>query len=320
MLIVGEGLKQIRFWSRKFYRRAIQLVGSHFFFNPDPDIGRSILVAGTARSGTTWLADLIASQIPSRILFEPFNPELVPDYSQFHYFQYMRPGTENPEFYAFARKVFTGEIRNRWIDHQNERVISKFRLVKEIRANLALKWLHDNFPEVPILFIMRHPCAVVLSRMELGWVTDRDIEPFLSQPQFVEDHLGPYLDLICGAGTVEEKHAVIWSVSNMVPLRQFNSNEFKIIYYENLCTQPEIELPGIFETIGYEYSGRRIAGINQPSQTTKLASAVVTRTNKIQHWKQKLSRAQIDNILRVVQAFGLDNLYGESTVPLQENR
>jgi hypothetical protein len=84
---------------------------------------------------------------------------------------------------------------------------------------------------------MRHPCAVVLSRIELGWATDRDIEPFLVQPHLLEDHLDPYFDLIYRAETVEEKHAVIWSVSNLVPLKQFNSNEWKVVYYENLCTQ-----------------------------------------------------------------------------------
>ncbi len=312
-------MKQLNFWSRKFYRRAIQLLGSHFYINPNPDICRSILVAGTARSGTTWLGDLIVSQIPSRILFEPFNPNLVADYRRFHYFQYMRPGTENPEFYSFAHRVFTGRIRNRWIDRQNERLISKFRLVKEIRANLALKWLHDNFPEVPMLLIIRHPCAVVLSRMELGWATDRDIEPFLSQPHLMDDHLDPYFDLICNAESVEEKHAVIWSISNLVPLEQFHSNELKVVYYENLCTQPEMELSGIFEAIGYPSSRLLVTQSNQPSQTTRHASAVVTGTDKIEDWKQKLSRSQIDNILRIVRAFGLDHLYGDSTLPLHQN-
>jgi hypothetical protein len=312
-------LKQKSFWAGKFYRRVLQLFGSHFYFNPDPDIRRSILVAGTARSGTTWLADLIAFQIPSRILFEPFNPDLVSEYRRFNYFQYMRPGTENPEFHAFAQKVFTGEIRSRWIDHKNERIISSFRLVKEIRANLALKWLNDNFPEVPIIFIVRHPCAVVLSRMELGWATDQDIEPLISQPQLVEDYLGPYLDLIRSAVSSEEKHAVIWSVSNLVPLRQFKSNELKIVYYENLCTQPEIELPGVFEAIGHQYSSRLVTGSNQPSQTTRRDSAVMAGANKIENWKRKLSPSQIDSVLRVVQAFGLDHLYGDSTLPLHKN-
>ena len=312
-------MKRADFWFRKRYRRAIQLLGSHFYVNPEPDVGKSILVAGTARSGTTWLGDLIASQIPSRIMFEPFNPDLVSDYRRFHYFQYMRPGTENPEFYAFAQKVFTGEIRNRWIDSQNERIISKFRLIKEIRANLALKWLNDNFPEVPIIFIMRHPCAVVLSRMELGWATDSDIEPLLSQPQLVEDYLGPYLDLIRSAESSEEKHAVIWSVSNIVPLKQFNSNEMKVVYYENLCMHPEAELQGIFETIGYQFSSPLVHTIHKPSQTTRAGSAVANGTDKIGNWKQTLSHSQIDNILRVVDEFGLSHLYGDSSMPLDKS-
>lgn len=312
-------MNQIRFWSRKFYRRAVQEIGSRFYVNPDSDLHKSILVAGTARSGTTWLGDLIASRIPSRILFEPFNPNLVPEYRDFHYFQYMRPGTENPEFGAFARKVFTGEIRNRWIDRQNERIYSEVRLIKEIRINLALKWLHDNFPEVPIIFLLRHPCAVVSSRMDLGWATDGDIGQFLSQPKLMEDHLAPHIDLIKNAKTDEEKHAIIWSVSNLVPLQQFKLNEIKIVHYENLCTQPEIELPAIFNAIGRKYEVSNNSVVNRPSQTARAASAVVNGADKISSWRKKLYAAQIKNILRIVEAFGLSYLYGDSLIPLKHD-
>ena len=277
---------------------------------------KSILVAGTARSGTTWLGDLIASQIPCRILFEPFNPDLVPEYWGFHYFQYLRPTMENPEFSAFARKVFTGKIHNRWIDRQNERIFSKYRLIKEIRANLALRWLHDNFPEVPIVFLMRHPCAVVASRMELGWATDSDIEPFLLQQDLVADYLTPYTDLMKSAKTVEEKHAIIWSVSNLIPLRQFQAGELQMVYYENLCTQPERELSAVFVSIGQIYAAPVLDTINRPSQTAQVTSAVVTGKDKITNWKKKLNHTQIDNILRVVDTFGLGYLYGDSVLPL----
>ncbi len=60
-------------------------------------------------------------------------------------------------------------IHDRWIDHQNERIFPKFRLVKEITAHLALKWLHDSFPEAPIIFMMRHPCVLhVVQALGLG--------------------------------------------------------------------------------------------------------------------------------------------------------
>jgi hypothetical protein len=310
-------LKQANFWFGKHYRRAIQLFASHFYRNPDQNLARSTLVAGTARSGTVWLADMIASQVPCRIMFEPFNPELVPEYREFHYFQYMRPGSQNKNLYIFAHSVFTGVIRNSWIDHQNQQIFPKYRLVKEIRVNLMLRWLHDNFPEVPIIFLMRHPCAVALSRMQLGWATDRDIEPFLSQPSLVLDHLAPYIDTIRNAKTDEEKHAVIWSVSNLIPLKQFQATGLKVVFYEDLCTQPEIELPAIFEALGQEYletDVTRIAG--RPSQTTRKDSAIVIGTDKVESWKESLSSTQIDNILRIVDAFGLSHLYGDSSLPL----
>jgi len=309
-------MKRINFWSRKLYRRAVQTVGSRIYVNPDRDLRKSILVAGTARSGTTWLGDLITSQIPCRILFEPFNPDLVSEYRAFHYFQYMRPDSENDQLHAFAHKVFSGEIRNPWIDRQNEWILPKYRLIKEIRANLLLKWLHDHFSEVPILFLLRHPCAVVLSRLELGWASDSDIKPFLSQPELVSDYLGDHLALIRSAKTTEEKHAIIWSVSTLVPLKQFKPGELKIVYYENLCTQPEIELPDIFKSIGQHYENPRIDKINQPSQTAKETSAVVTGKDKVTHWKKKLTPSQIENILRVVDRFGLSHIYGDLPMPL----
>lgn len=305
-------MKRTDFWIRKFYRRAIQIVSSRFYVNPDPDLQKSIMVAGTARSGTTWLGDLIALQIPCRILFEPFNPDLVPQYRGFQYFQYMRPERVDPQFHEYARTLFSGEIRNRWIDHQNERLFPKYRLIKEIRANLALKWIHDHFPQVPMLFVMRHPCAVVLSRMELGWATDGDIRPFLSQPNLIEDFLDPYIDLIKGAKTDEEKHAIIWSVSNLVPLKQFRPGELKMVRYESLCTQPETELASLFEFLGIRSRIPNTAKINRPSQTSRQTSAVVTGTDRITSWKKKLSVTQIDPILRVVDSFGLGDLYGSS--------
>jgi len=258
---------------------------------------------------------MIASQIPCRILFEPFNPDLVPEYRGFHYFQYMRPGTANQEFHEFAQKVFTGEIRNRWIDHQNERIRSEYRIIKEIRANLALKWLHDNFLDIPIIFLIRHPCAVVSSRMELGWATDGDIEPFLSQPHLVTDFLSQHQEFIRSARTEEEKHAIIWSISTMVPVRQFQGGELKIVYYENLCTQPELELPSIFAFIGHQYDSSTFDTISRPSTTTQETSPIVSGMDKVAHWRKKLNPAQVDNILRVVERFGLHNLYGDSLFP-----
>lgn len=115
------------------------------------------------------------------------------------------------------------------------------------------------------------------------------------------------------------KHAVIWSVSNLVPLKQFKPNEIKIVYYENLCTQPETELPAIFGSIGRNYEALTNDAVSRPSQTTRVTSVVVDGTDKISSWKKNLSATQIENILRVVNAFGLGYVYGESLLRLSQN-
>lgn len=300
----------------RLYRRIIRAACSKLYRDSGGDIRNSIMVAGTARSGTTWLASIIASQRHCRIMFEPFNPRKVEAFRQFHYFQYMRPAEENNELWSYCQKVFTGDIRHSWIDREVDTIFPKYRVIKEIRANLFLKWIHNRFPDVPLLFIIRHPCAVVLSRMQLEWATDTDIDPFLSQTQLIDDFLADKMDVISRAQTVEEKHAIIWCISNLVPIRQFRSNDLNVVFYETLCAQPEREGPRIFQTIGYEYKAATLASINQPSITTVGTSAIVTGDNLVTAWKNRLSPRQIRNILSVVEDFGLDYIYGDSATPL----
>ena len=276
------------------------------------------MVAGTARSGTTWLAELIASQLPCRIMFEPFNPRKVREFHQFHYFQYMRPTDRDNELRSFCQSVFSGDIRNGWIDREISLLRPQYRLIKEVRANLFLKWIDTEFPEVPLLFIVRHPCAVVASRMKLGWATDTDIQPFLAQRKLVQDHLTDHRNLISQVRTPEEKHALIWCISNLVPLRQFRAGELTIVFYENLCLQPEVEIRRIFQTLGHEYRDSVYDAMLAPSRTTVDRSAVVSGAHRPGGWRQALPSRQIGRILAVVEAFGLDHLYGDSALPLAQ--
>ena len=45
--------------------------------------------------------------------------------------------------------------------------------MKIIRGNLLLAWLVRNF-EFPVLYLLRHPCAVVASRLRWNWPCDLD--------------------------------------------------------------------------------------------------------------------------------------------------
>jgi hypothetical protein len=280
-------------------------------------VHRSIFVAGTARSGTTWLGDIISSQLPCRVMFEPFHSKKVEAYRHFNYFQYMRPDAANPELRDYCEKVFTGQIRHGWIDRQVAHLRPRYRLIKEIRANLFLKWAKNHFPDIPFLLVIRHPCAVVLSRLQLGWATDADLEPFLAQPELTEDFLADKLDCIRYARSDEAKHALVWCISNLVPLAQFQSHELTITYYERLRTSPELEVPRLFHAIGHGYRPSVFSQMDTPSWTTKRTSAVMRAENNVTRWRRQLSPSQISTILSVVRDFGLDYLYGDTSMPLE---
>jgi hypothetical protein len=283
--------RTLQWRSQKAKRRILRAVCSRLYRDTHRDTRRSMMVAGTARSGTTWVTDLLASQISCRVLFEPFHSGLVEAFRAFHYFQYMRPDEQNPELRAYCHRVFSGDIRHRWIDREVERILPEYRTVKDIRANLFLAWLHCNFPEVPLLFVMRHPCAVVLSRLQLGWWTDQDIEPFLSQPKLIDDYLADKVDIIGRAKTPEEKHAVIWCVSNLVPIKQFHGGGLQVVFYENLCTQPELEIPKIFRAIGHDYDDVIFASAKRPSYTAVRSSAIVTGDDRLTRWQSDMTEA-----------------------------
>jgi hypothetical protein len=292
-----------------------------FYRDTNHDLRRTLLIAGTGRSGTTWLAELLGTRLPCRIMFEPFNPRKVEPFSGYEYFQYMRPGEDDPRLLGFCEQVLTGRIRHPWIDRQVDRLRPEYRVIKEIRANLFLKWLADRFPTLPILFIVRHPCAVVASRLQLGWDTDADLVPLLRQPRLVEDFLADKLDLIHGCQTPAEKHAVIWSISNLVPLRQFGPGALPLVFYENLVQTPQTELPRVFHLCGLDYDEAALGRVSRLSATTVSSSAIVTGGDKLGRWKRELTPRQIDSVRAVVAAFGLDHLYGDEITanPIQDH-
>jgi len=312
---MNNSVRKFRF--QKNVRLLLNQITSRLYIDRHRDPGRSVMIAGTARSGTTWLADLFAAMTPSRVLFEPYNPGKVNEISDLHYFQYLRPEDNHQHLFDYTLKVVSGRIRNRWIDRQNTVIFPSRRIIKDVRVNLFLQWFRDHFPKVPVVFILRHPCAVVLSRMELGWATDKDIASFLAQEDLLADHLEKYLDLIRAAKSIEEKHAIIWCVHYLIPLRQFQDNPPVMVYYEDLCVNPEEELKRIQPLLGEKTSPVLPLPSLHPSLTSSAHSAVVAGQNRLSRWKMTLDVQQVAIIMRVVRAFGLDHLYDESLLPIK---
>jgi len=287
---------------RRLPRRTWQAVAQRLYRDPDPSLDRACLIAGGARSGTTWLAELVASRTSGRLVFEPFQSEIVSAFEGFHYLQYMRPDDENARLLEFSRRVFSGRIRDPWVDKYVEVIRPRTRIVKEIRANLMLRWLHLQFPLLPLVFIIRHPCAVVASRLALGWPWERDLESMFAQARLRDDFLSARAAVIDAARSPVAKHALIWCLTHSVPLSQFP--------HEDLCVEPERQLGRVFERIGHPEAGVE-AATGRASMTARAGSGAAV----IDRWRNELSKEQIKEVRSVVDAFSLDHLYADGDRP-----
>jgi hypothetical protein len=56
-----------------------------------------------------------------------------------------------------------------------------------MRAQLFLRWIKQTFPEMPILLLLRHPCAVAKSRLQSCW--GAHLDAFLAQQDLIESLL-----------------------------------------------------------------------------------------------------------------------------------
>ena len=271
------------------------------------DLGRdhrdAVFLAGSGRSGTTWVSEIINYRKEYRFVFEPFHPGKVRVCKNFRRKQYLRPDDRREEYLGPARTILTGGLRSAWTDRFNRRFVARRRLIKDIRANLLLGWMRANFPGMPMILLLRHPCAVAASRISLGWKDN--LWETMEQEDLVEDFLGPVEAEIRAARDAFERHVFSWCVENYVPLRQFGAGEIQLSFYENFLAHPEDEIPRLFAFLGEDFDARVYRTLRRPKDGKGSVDA----------WRRCVSSSQLRRTVEILALFGLDRVYGEGAMP-----
>jgi hypothetical protein len=268
----------------------------------------SVFLAGSGRSGTTWVAEVINHRNDYRLVFEPFHPGRVGICAGFRRKQYLRPDDRREEYLGPARRILTGGLRGFWTDRFNRKLVARRRLIKDIRANLLLGWMGENFPGMPIVLLLRHPCAVAASRLALGW---RDnLSETMEQEDLVEDFLIPVEAEIRGARGAFERHVFSWCIENYVPLRQFGPGEIHLAFYESFLVHPEEEVGRLFAYLGEDLDGLVWRALGRPSPLSREDGSP-----SVDAWRRSVTDAQLERVVEILGLFGLEGVYGEGAMP-----
>jgi hypothetical protein len=270
------------------------------------DIGRTVFLAGSGRSGTTWLSEILNADGRYHYFFEPFNNRKTPAWRGFAFRQYLPRGTSNEQARVVAERILSGRLHSAWIDSQNKAFISSHRLVKDIRANLMLGWLREEFPEMPMVLLTRHPLAVTLSREKLGWGPG-SLEALESQPELMRRHLEPHRELLQRLSDDPFSMQIAnWCIEHLVPLAELREGEFCLVQYESLVRAPENELIRLFGYLGRQLSDEHKNRIGRASATASRGTRQsLDSARLLRPWEGKISASRERQAADIVAAFGL---------------
>lgn len=312
--ILDKTNKNIGRIKRRLDKQVIWPLIRPLYLDYQADYRNSIFLAGTEKSGTTWVSDIINYNNDYRYIFEPFWANKVDICQSFKPQQYLRPDNKQDEYLKPAKAILSGKIRNKWTDKYHKKFIANKRLIKDIRANLFLKWIHLNFPAMPIILLLRHPCAVARSHLRRTHL-QLTLESYLSQEKLMQDFLNPFKAEMEAAQTKFEIIIFRWCIQNYVPLKQFKRNDIHIVFYEHFCENPKAEIDDLFSFLGKSYDEKVYKQLKKPSAVSREDSAIISGSDLVNSWRDHISADQIQRTIEILSLFGLDKIYSAASMP-----
>jgi hypothetical protein len=306
----------------KIRRKVIKRIKSQCYIDYGSDYSNTIFLAGSGRSGTTWLSEVLNYKQDRRYIFEPFHSKRVKGPDLFCQRQYIHPQNTDQKYFNYVNKVLSGRIRSFWTDKFNRKHLTNKRLIKAIRANLFLKWMHLNFPKMPIIFLIRHPLAVTVSRSKYkGWKPE-SLEPYLKQELLMQDFLRPFQEVLERSerkyqetGYRLENHLLSWCIENYVVFKQFNPGEIHIVFYEDCCINPDHEIKRLFSYLNTDFDADIFKTLGVASKVSRKDSAITTGRNLVSNWQESLSFEEIEYFFELISLFGFDKIYSQEPMP-----
>ena len=238
-----------------------------------------IMVAGMARAGTSWVAEMLRAAGGFVHLNEPFNPKHPPGqspgilnapvpvgylYVTDHNAELYRPALTDTFRFRYRHRA---ELRrNRaWFDLAKMAKYSsaftlgaltgKRPLLDDPYASLAAEWMAEEF-DGQVAVLVRHPAAMVASYRRLGYRAH--FRHFLDQPQLMADWLEPWradMEALLETEDRVAQVATFWRVLHYVLAEMAErSPRLHVVRYEDLCFAPEAAYESLFAGLGLGFN------------------------------------------------------------------
>lgn len=296
-----------------------------------PSEYENIFIFSTARSGTTWLAELIATQNDFRIINEPFNirVDVIRDTLKIYTWNEIleeknKEKIKNHLYYFINGK--DNDLRfnrpkicsSQW-KFKTSRIVFKILFAGEDKLN----WFNENFKGY-FIFLIRHPIPVALSRSVFPRL-ESFLAPTYSKSFFTENQVN-FAKKIIEKGDEFELAILDWSLQNSLSLKKI-PNDWLLISYEQMVLEPEkiikiltdkfeLDQPKLMYNQIYKASGSTVKSNKESKDILKNPNKLKERRHwLLEKWKDKVNDSQRSKAFEILSVFNIDYYENDSFLP-----
>jgi hypothetical protein len=307
------------------------------------------MIAGSGRSGTTWVLDALAFANRLRPVFEPLNPYVSRVGSTYAH-RAISVEEKHPELLEFFRGACAGREARLWTQYRQQRrwllppfdrlrsredfarlwkVWEKFlseaprlatmslrseALVKCIWSNLMLEWLARNLPCV-VAVIVRHPGAVIESELRTGWNPNYAIERFRNDLRLRELTGGRYESLLNKTLSPVEALTVRWVIENQQSIEMATTDKITVHHYESLKSMTIEAWKGLASALGLTRVPDRQVLEKPSQQSAPMDSEAAGSDSTVPGWMSRLTSQDKAAVQRVLDSTNMEVYSMDSVHP-----
>lgn len=285
-----------------------------------PGNKKDIFLFATARGGSTWMMEIMASQPGIKYYDEPVNirrPNVQRTGVFRDWLDIMPDGRRGEDILQF----FLDLQKNRY-GYLNPAPFRRNYRLKTDRIVFKLHALEHMINELKercngqVLFLLRHPIPTTLSRHEFPRL-ERFLLSCYHRSEYLDDHqINEAWNLYC-KGSKLQRGILSWCFENFIPLLHADQKDWLILTYEELLLNPEKLCQTMSTSLDLPRIDLMLHALNTPAANIKMSKQEtlailderdeqVRRRNLVTKWKSKVSEAEERSCFDILSLFGLD--------------
>jgi len=279
----------------------------------------NIFLFATARGGSTWVMEILASQPGMKYYDEPFNVrrDNVARTGLFTKWEDLVPDTDNPALIiSYLNGLVSGEYPYMnpppFRPHHRvltDRVVFKIHEMEHLIGRIAKDCRGQ------VLYLLRHPVPTthsrtVFPRLQL-FLSSRYYDDIIKNEKRLRE-----IKRLGAEGSKLQQGVVSWCYENLIPLQRPESSGL-IVSYEELVLNPERSCDLLLREFDLDDRESMLKAFNTPAANIKMSSAErlaeLAKSDRhdraislVTKWQAKLSAEERAHVQEILDLFELD--------------